>query len=629
MTHARPLAFGDMTSTSSDSAATGYFESVRSGSGAGSGEGGDGFELMVDGATVAVDDPALTLLEVVRDLAGVRSVKDGCSPQGQCGCCTVLVDGKARVACVTPARRVRGREIRTLDGLPGDERERWAEAFAVTGGSQCGFCTPGIICRFSALSASGADHDDRDVAARALAAHLCRCTGWQPVVDAWVAYGTALSRNEPGDSSGDPENVVSPAPLGEVTARPAAGGRLPRRSRPPRDWGRAARRATLEGRSAQSVGAHVALGEGGFADDTAPADALVAVRAGDGSGWVVAETPAEARRLAGVPPARRATRQWEPPLEVPEGHGPEGSWSVRLRTSWCEPGYLETDAAWCSPGGEPASALGNGGAFGGKVDSPVGAVARRLADEHGRSVRVLWNRADVACLGPKRPPIAAGVSPDGTGVIRVARTPGITEAIGACAPGLRVEQVDLRGPPTSARIRGAGWAEAAVLMAACRSVADGASGVAADTSVLADSGWISSPDGGSAAAAILRDGSIRVRVRAGEPLDHVVLRSFCIGAAHMALSWVTSESLGVDADGVVRDLTVRSFGIVGAAAMPHVTVQIQDDDGPAVHTSDAVFAATAAAVWIAQGLPEKWPTHTPLVTTTTQTDSAQQAAPRR
>ena len=74
-------------------------------------------DFSVDGRDVAVDDDGASLLEVLRDRVGVRSVKDGCSPQGQCGCCTVLVDGAPRVSCVTPARRVAGRQVTTPDGM--------------------------------------------------------------------------------------------------------------------------------------------------------------------------------------------------------------------------------------------------------------------------------------------------------------------------------------------------------------------------------------------------------------------------------------------------------------------------------------------------------------------------------
>src|SRR6185503_17668605 len=104
--------------------------------------------LTVDGRAVEVPDDGATLLDVLRDRLGNRSPKDGCSPQGQCGCCTVLVDGAPRVACVTPARRVAGRSVVTLEGLP--DVSAWTDAFCATGASQCGFCTPGIIVRLAA-----------------------------------------------------------------------------------------------------------------------------------------------------------------------------------------------------------------------------------------------------------------------------------------------------------------------------------------------------------------------------------------------------------------------------------------------------------------------------------------------
>ncbi|HJR26556.1 MAG TPA: 2Fe-2S iron-sulfur cluster-binding protein, partial [Acidimicrobiales bacterium] len=135
-------------------------------------------QLEVDGRQVEVPDRGVSLLEVLREDLGLRSPKDGCSPQGQCGCCTVLVDGQPRVACVTPARRVAGRRITTVDGLPEDVRERWGEAFAASGGSQCGFCTPGIVCRLEGLRTKSGGTADRAAVEQALLAHLCRCTGW-------------------------------------------------------------------------------------------------------------------------------------------------------------------------------------------------------------------------------------------------------------------------------------------------------------------------------------------------------------------------------------------------------------------------------------------------------------------
>ncbi|MCP3856499.1 MAG: hypothetical protein GY698_17440, partial [Actinomycetia bacterium] len=94
-------------------------------------------------------------------------------------------------------------------------------------------------------------------------------------------------------------------------------------------------------------------------------------------------------------------------------------------------------------------------------------------------------------------------------------------------------------------------------------------------------------------------------------LDEVVLRSYCIGAAHMAYSWVVSESLTVGPDGVPLDLTVRSFGIVGPAETPVVRVVIEPSDSHPVAGSDAVFAAVAAATWLHVGTPTDLPAGSP------------------
>jgi aerobic-type carbon monoxide dehydrogenase small subunit (CoxS/CutS family) len=502
--------------------------------------------LTVDGVEVEVEDRGGSLLGALRDQLGITSVKDGCSPQGQCGCCTVLVDGAPRVSCVTPVRRVAGRAVTTVDGLDGEVREAWSEALCATGGSQCGFCTPGIVVRLAGLRAKAGPVADHAPVERALQAHLCRCTGWQTIVEAWDA-------------------LDAPAPR--------------------RDLDAASTRASIEGGAAQVVSPAVALGRGGFADDTAPAGALVAVRAADGT-WVVGESVEEAREVAGKVQGRRTTVEPAPPLTVPAG-----DWAATLRTSWVEPGYLETDATWCEPGGEAVSSLANGGAFGAKDAHHLGAVARDLADRHGRAVRVLWSREDVVRLGPKRPPVAGGAHADGTGHLTVARTPGIAAAIARLAPGLTVDEADVSGPPTSSEPRAAGWAEAAVLLA-------GARGQLAP---------VTGPDGGTAEAAVV-DGRIRVRVAAGDPLDEVVLRSYAIGAAHMAYGWITSEGLAVDADGVVHDLTVRSFGIPRAVDTPPIDVEIDAATGPPVNGSDAVFAAVAAAVWLHQGCPTDLPT---------------------
>src|SRR5436305_7430643 len=96
-------------------------------------------------ATTYADDESL--LSVLRERLGVTSPKDGCSPQGQCGCCLALVDGKPLVTCALPAEKVQGKTVLTLEGLPAEERERIARSFVSVAGLQCGFCIPGIALR--------------------------------------------------------------------------------------------------------------------------------------------------------------------------------------------------------------------------------------------------------------------------------------------------------------------------------------------------------------------------------------------------------------------------------------------------------------------------------------------------
>ncbi len=140
--------------------------------------------FVLNGSEVTVADDHPHLLAALREELGVCSPKDGCSPSGQCGCCTVLVDSKAVVSCNLSVQKVAGTTITTLEGLPEDERERMASAFAATGALQCGFCTPGILVRVAALlERKGADLD-RETAARHLGAHLCRCTGYVKILDA-------------------------------------------------------------------------------------------------------------------------------------------------------------------------------------------------------------------------------------------------------------------------------------------------------------------------------------------------------------------------------------------------------------------------------------------------------------
>ena len=140
--------------------------------------------LTVNGESVRVADDHPHLLSALREELGVTSPKDGCSPSGQCGCCTVLVNGKAVVSCQQPLAKVDGATVVTLEGLPDEERDRWSAAFAACGGLQCGFCIPGIVVRAKAqVDKKGAALTRADMS-RHLGAHLCRCTGYVKVLDA-------------------------------------------------------------------------------------------------------------------------------------------------------------------------------------------------------------------------------------------------------------------------------------------------------------------------------------------------------------------------------------------------------------------------------------------------------------
>jgi aldehyde oxidoreductase len=140
--------------------------------------------FVVNGRPVTVRASHPHLLAALREELDITSAKDGCSPSGQCGCCTVMIDGKTQVACQYPLEKLEGREVVTLEGVAPDERERWANAFASCGGLQCGFCIPGIVMRAKAQVDKKGAALARDDMARHLGAHLCRCTGYVKILDA-------------------------------------------------------------------------------------------------------------------------------------------------------------------------------------------------------------------------------------------------------------------------------------------------------------------------------------------------------------------------------------------------------------------------------------------------------------
>ncbi len=339
----------------------------------------------------------------------------------------------------------------------------------------------------------------------------------------------------------------------------------------------------------------VVLGQGGFAADTAPEGSTVALATAAG-GYELAATQAAARLASAKVQGRNSTMPLRHPIEPPAVEGAV----VVLATTFVEPAYVEPDASWCAPGGEPSLPFANAGAFGAKRNSPIREDARRLADELGTPVLAVWPREEVVRRGAKRPPLALALRPDGAGVVRVGRTPdsddltAVLEQVAAIAPDVTVELVDVTGPRIGATHRGAVVAE---LLAARASIG---SQPGEEVEVVA-------PGGGRAVVRLDAAGIVHVAVDAGEPLCAITLRSYVIGAVHHGLGLVRSEGIAVDDEGQVHDLTIRSFGIIGAQAMPSVEVEIIESDRPSVPIGVAVMAATMAAAWTEAGQPPTWP----------------------
>lgn len=140
--------------------------------------------LVVNGDPVTVGVPAhYTLLEALRYVLELTGSKQGCD-KGDCGACTVLVDGRPVLSCITPVWEAEGKSVTTVEGLAAPGRlHPLQEAFELNGAAQCGFCTPGILMSAAALLERN-PHPTRDDIKEALAGNLCRCTGYTKIYDA-------------------------------------------------------------------------------------------------------------------------------------------------------------------------------------------------------------------------------------------------------------------------------------------------------------------------------------------------------------------------------------------------------------------------------------------------------------
>jgi len=124
-----------------------------------------------------------SMLETLRERCGIKSTKDGCQPQGQCGCCLALVDGKPKVTCAMKAEKAAGKSIQTLEGLTQEDRDLVARSFVAAAGLQCGFCIPGLAMRAVSIIEKN-PNPSREEIAKGIDVHLCRCTGYKKVIDA-------------------------------------------------------------------------------------------------------------------------------------------------------------------------------------------------------------------------------------------------------------------------------------------------------------------------------------------------------------------------------------------------------------------------------------------------------------
>lgn len=141
-------------------------------------------DFILNGEKRGVDlDGRQTLLEMLREKLGIKSPKCGCD-RGDCGSCTVLLDGRTVRSCLVLAVEVDGHEVKTLEGMmPGGELSALQRSFLAHNSFQCGFCTPGVILSAGELLEKN-PHPDREEIQEALSGNLCRCTGYIPIIEA-------------------------------------------------------------------------------------------------------------------------------------------------------------------------------------------------------------------------------------------------------------------------------------------------------------------------------------------------------------------------------------------------------------------------------------------------------------
>ena len=151
------------------------------------------YRFLVNGDQVEVEVPGMRrLLDVLREDLAMTGTKEGCG-EGECGACSVLLDGIVVDSCLVPICQVDGTSVRTVEGLGGvDQLNDLQAAFLQTGGAQCGICTPGMLMAGEAFLAASAAATDESIR-EAIAGNLCRCTGYTKIVEAIAMVATPIS----------------------------------------------------------------------------------------------------------------------------------------------------------------------------------------------------------------------------------------------------------------------------------------------------------------------------------------------------------------------------------------------------------------------------------------------------
>jgi len=141
-------------------------------------------EFTLNGKPVQVDcGPSERLLDIIRDRLGLTGTKEGCG-EGECGACSVLVDGRLANSCLVAAGSIMGASVLTIEGFRDTERYKLLErTFACAGAVQCGFCTPGMVMAAEALLSHNPRPTEEEIR-EAISGNLCRCTGYNMIVDA-------------------------------------------------------------------------------------------------------------------------------------------------------------------------------------------------------------------------------------------------------------------------------------------------------------------------------------------------------------------------------------------------------------------------------------------------------------